>query len=437
MVGHNVHIPSLLLFILLALTPFVAFLDGPIIHGLVAVIVAVDVALFAGALRPGEADHLARLFRPASVLLALPAAWIALQAVPLPFFRWSHPAWISAKAAIDGPIFNSISLDPGRTLVVIGCYLSFAGTVFASAACALDRRRAERMLFVLIALSSVTSAALFATELSNYVWPGDPSGPDARASMLAISGLGTIFSAAAALCVFERYETRRFDGISFRPFVLAFAGCIGAMTVNLVALVLGGHAPITFATAFGFATLCLIVVFRRFPVGYWGMAAMTAIAILTASVIALSHATGRLDLTLQFSSTNASIASMTERIMADTRWAGSGAGTFTRLVPIYSDPGDSAQSAAAPTTAAQIAIELGRPALALAAVMMIVVTAQLLRGALQRGRDSFYSAAGAGCAVLLTVEAFVDASALSTAVAVITAAILGLGTAQSASRAAG
>jgi hypothetical protein len=88
----------------------------------------------------------------------------------------------------------------------------------------------------------------------------------------------------------------------------------------------------------------------------------------------------------------------------------------------------------APTAAAQIAIELGWPALWVILIMTILVLSLLLRGALQRGRDSFYAAAGAGIIVALALEAFCDAGLFNSAVLVCTATALGLGLAQRASR---
>ena len=90
----------------------------------------------------------------------------------------------------------------------------------------------------------------------------------------------------------------------------------------------------------------------------------------------------------------------------------------------------------APTTAAEIGIELGWPALLAILIMTLVLLVLLVRGALQRGRDLFYPAAGAGCIIVLTLEAFCDASLFSTAVLVYTMAALGLGLAQRASRTA-
>jgi hypothetical protein len=111
-----------------------------------------------------------------------------------------------------------------------------------------------------------------------------------------------------------------------------------------------------------------------------------------------------------------------------------GAGSFAALVPIYRSGNDIVAGGVAPTMAANIAIELGWPALCASVLLMAVVCVVLLRGSLARGRDSFYATAAAGCAVLVTAEAFVDASLAGAAVSIIVTSIVGLGVAQSVSR---
>jgi hypothetical protein len=120
--------------------------------------------------------------------------------------------------------------------------------------------------------------------------------------------------------------------------------------------------------------------------------------------------------------------------LADASWAGTGAGTFGDLIPIYRDLDDVIHGSAAPSAAATIAVELGRPALSAAVAIAIVAIVWLLQGALRRGRDSFYPAAGASSIVTLLFLAFGDVGLFATGVAIITAAILGLAVAQSRSR---
>jgi hypothetical protein len=62
-----------------------------------------------------------------------------------------------------------------------------------------------------------------------------------------------------------------------------------------------------------------------------------------------------------------------------------------------------------------------------AATWLIVL---LCRGALARGRDSFYPAAAAACAIVILGEAFCDTSLLRSSVVVLGDAVIGLGLAQ-------
>jgi hypothetical protein len=145
---------------------------------------------------------------------------------------------------------------------------------------------------------------------------------------------------------------------------------------------------------------------------------------------------GQRDLTLRYANAPAALISDADRLIGDTGWLGSGAGSFTALLPIYRDIDDPAGWQPAPTSAAQISIEMGIPALSVIAIMMLALAGFLLRGAVRRGRDSFYPTAAMSAAVVLTLEAFCDASALSTAIGLVAATVLGLGLAQSVSRSA-
>lgn len=90
-----------------------------------------------------------------------------------------------------------------------------------------------------------------------------------------------------------------------------------------------------------------------------------------------------------------------------------------------------------PSTAAALVIELGWPMTLFVFALAIGTIVALYRGALVRGRDSFYPAAAAACAVILSLQAFCDASLLRAGIAVLGDAIIGLGLAQSVSRSDG
>ena len=188
--------------------------------------------------------------------------------------------------------------------------------------------------------------------------------------------------------------------------------------------------------ACGIATLVVATVMRRFRFDVWGYSAIISIAVVVGvAVLALRPNERMVDLTVAFAnSPQAPMVLLTQRILAETSWLGTGAGTFAAILPIYRDIDELTAGNAAPTAAAAIAIEMGRPFLWVSVVGGIALAVMLLRGAASRGRDSFYSAAGASCVVAFTILLFNNNGVLGTSILVIMAAIIGLAIAQSKSR---
>jgi len=122
-------------------------------------------------------------------------------------------------------------------------------------------------------------------------------------------------------------------------------------------------------------------------------------------------------------------------MLPDSPLLGSGAGSYRDLVPIYRGVNDPADYVDPPTAAAQVVLEDGRPTLWAAILASAAMLVWLLRAALKRGRDSFYSAAGAGAVVILGVTSFGNTGLLETSALILVGAILGLALAQSRSRA--
>src|SRR5262249_34288445 len=141
------------------------------------------------------------------------------------------------------------------------------------------------------------------------------------------------------------------------------------------------------------------------------------------------------DVTLAFASNTPEHAySIAPYILAASRWSGIGAGTSSLIVPIYKEAGSLGSVAAIPTAAAKIAIELGWPMLWGIVIVIMAGIFLLLRGALSRGRDSFYPAAGAGSLVFSLLWAFCDTGILAMPVDICSGSIVGLAFAQCKSR---
>jgi hypothetical protein len=84
-----------------------------------------------------------------------------------------------------------------------------------------------------------------------------------------------------------------------------------------------------------------------------------------------------------------------------------------------------------------MALEWGYVGLLIVGVLLLQLLVVLFRGALSRGRDSFYAAGAAASLVTMFCESYCDASLTDVAVQMLAAIIVGLGLSQTTSRRAG
>ncbi len=413
--------------------PFILLVDGAIVYGLVAGLAAAGIAAVAGSMRPGETQFLISVIRPAAALAAVPALWIVIQILPLRAI--ANPIWASAAAGLGHPLAGSISIDFGASAIALGLYLSTGAVALLSAAVAVDRQRAAWILFTLMGATALTALILLADDLVGLAFLNGAGALFERVQAIDCAAIGTILSAAAGIRTVERYEIRRANPErSGAALVWTFAACSAALLVCIVVLAISSTIAATIAAAYGFGALIAIVVIRRLGFGPWGVAAIAVPAIgLAVMLIASEPGLRTKGVVLAFAPSSAPLTSASQRILDDTTWTGTGAGTFGAIMPIYRDM-DDPEISTAPTAAATLSIELGRPMLWLIVAIIVGAIVFLLRASLQRGRDSFYPAAGAGCLITLLFLSFMDAGILGTTTAVIAAAVLGLALAQSKGR---
>ena len=427
----------LFLVLLVVTTPVILLFDGPIIHGLVTAAAAVSVAIVALRIRPGEAGFLSTVIRPIAIIAAIPAFWMLFQVLPLKTVGLDNPIWESAAAALGRPLAGSISIDPGATLISLARYLSAVAIAFVAAAVAIDRRRAEWVLFALTAATTIIALMVLATGLGNFTFLSNSVGSPASVATTDSAALGIILAAATALHTIERAKMQQLSqGGSAVWLRLTFAACLIAVAICSLALFVGATSQAYFAVSCGVATFAVAIVGRRFRLGPWGYSAIVSVALVVGiAAIALQPHRQTMDLTLAFAAkAPAPLVALTQRVLTETSWAGTGAGTFAAVLPIYRDIDELATGSIAPTAVAAIAAEMGRPLLwaILMAAMALALT--LLRGAVRRGRDSFYSMAGASSIVAITLLAFGNMGLFSTPILVTTAAFVGIAIAQSKSR---
>ena len=419
-----------ILVVLICVSPAILLWDGLITQALVTGAVAAAMMITARALRPDETKFFVSIIRPLAVTAAVPALWMVMQVLPLRAL--AHPMWKSAETALGHPLADTISIDLGASILALGQYLSTIAVVFLSAAIAVDRRRAEWLLFAL-------SGACTLIGLIVLMHVSFPSGFGLPLFVLAPAldcvAIGTIIASAAGIRVIERYETRR----SSLPVLLrtSIAPSV-ALAICILALLLGGTYQVLIAAACGCAMLAWVKVIRRAaPSGLSFTIVTVLVAIAAISFTIVRPVESGKTLLLAFATSTSVTTAASERMLADAPLVGTGAGTFAALLPIYRETTDDLQAGlVGATTAATLAIELGAPMFWLIVAATVASIVFLFRASLRRGRDLFYPAMGGSCLVTLLLLAFNNAGLFGTASSLIAAAVIGLAIAQSKGRTA-
>ena len=433
-IRRNVSIARFILVALICASPAILLWDRLIMQGLVAGIVAIALVVIARTLRPGESAFLVSIIRPLAAVAAVPALWLIIQVLPLSVFV--HPIWKSAERALGRPIAGTISVDPGASIIAVGQYLSLIAVAFLSAAVAVDRHRAEWILFALtvavtaIALITLTHELFFSSSWLTAF---------AQAQAVNCVGVGAIIACAGCIRAIERYETGNSSPQRSAPALLPPLIASGAaFAVCGIALTVGASLEVLFATACGLLALACMMIIRRFRFGLWLTVWIAVPTLGVAALLAAPHLAERgTSVPLLFAAAPfASPSALSERVLDDAPLVGTGGGTFAALASIYREKDDPPHGSVAATAAAAFAIELGKPMLWLITATTAAFIIMLLRASLHRRRDSFYSAMGGSCLISLLLLAFINAGLVGTATGLIIAATLGLAVAQSKSRTA-
>jgi len=424
-----------LLTILLAATPVLAIVDGAFAqHAIVfAAAIILSLAAMAG---QGEIDTATRLLKRFSLVMLYPVFWMVLQAVPLPFAALVNPIWSTTEIALNDPSLSGhISLDPGATLRTLISYFTLLSVVISTVIVTKDRHRAETTLFVLCAVTTFMSAEVLIDQLHSFSGVIPAAGTAAAAPFAAAAALAALVNAAVIARAIERHLSKPdISRISGPLWFGLFSGVCG-IAIALASMRALSQDNLFAATVLGFLVMLFVTAVRRFGFRPWPSAVLFTILLTMAVAAAFpSFKAGFAAGLLEFVSGRSSVDTMVaRRALSDTTWVGSGAGTFRSLSRAYLDFGV-APALNPPSTAVSIAIEWGRPAL----FILVAAAAQLflftLRGAVRRGRDSFFASTATAAVLVVLCESFIDASLLSLPVQIIIAVIIGLGLSQSSGR---
>ena len=408
---------------LIALMPALVMVDGILANGVVSAIVAIAILTVVLTLDTSELNRFSRLLGPtAFIVLFIPCLWMLLQVLPISIRSLANPVWVSAATALDQPFVGAISLDISATLLSLAHYCAILAAAFVTATVTLDKRCAESVLSLLTAIAALIAAELIGYDLGYLRLPGyEHLGERADAMVIAI--IGFILSCATTIRTYEHLD-RTQHRKSRTVAIVAASASMAALVICLSAILISGDPALFLAALFGAGILIAVLAIRRWrfgPLGQAGIAALAAVAVF--GFFAVAPANKDADPTL-------ALSTQIERMLSDAKWAGSGAGSFEALLPIYRDTADSLEI---PTAAATIAIEMGRPFLWTCVIVALIGASTLFRRALLRGRDYVYSSAGAGCIIALLISLFANDGILGLTPSLMISVVCGLAFAQSKS----
>lgn len=410
--------------------PIILPFDGTVIQAIIAAYAALSLAIVVIRIRPAEAAFFSHLAWPIASVAVVPAIWMIIQV--LPFQSIAHPIWQSASAALGQSLPGSVTVDTGGTLISLVRYLSAFAIVFMTMAVAADRRRARQILYALTTAATFTSLSILAHKFGALYFLADADNLQINAAAVAIAVSGISLAVACLINAFERKKSQQPGQFNWLEIPLCFV----ALVVCGSAVIFDASGEVYFAALCGIFTVASALGIRRFSLGPWGIAAVVSIVLFIIIAIVVFEPSNRtLGLTIAYAvRTSPQIAAITQRIIAESSLFGTGAGTFAAITQIYQDIDGSMTADAAPTAAAVIAIEMGRPFLLASIAGTVVLVVVLFRGALRRQRDFFCPIAGAGCVATIALLSFGGTALFNTSVAITVSATIGMALAQSKSR---
>ena len=426
-------IASWLLTTLLAATPILAITSGSFAQHVISLATALMMAM---ATRGPEAQiaSAVQLLKPFLLIFLLPVVWMTLQIFPMSSL--ANPIWSATSIALNEPSLpGRISVDMGATLQSLFLYLVNVSLLVSTVIITRDRRMAETILFVLSAVTTLMSVEFLLGRL------------DLVAGIIPQSGAATnLFPAAAALAILtngalvaralERHLQQQniHNLASPQLWVGAFCGLLGIAVAFSALAALEQHTLVA-VTGCGLMVLVFVAAVRRLGFGFWPSALLFLVLAAIASAMVVPRSlSGGLGL-VGFVSLPPEAVAPARHLLSDAPTWGNGLGTFRLTSRAYQEFG--ATPADPPSTAVLMAVEAGRLASAILAAFAAQFFLVSFRGAVRRGRDSFFAATAAAGVVVVLCESFLDSSLSNPTIQAIVAVMVGVGLAQSMGRTSG
>jgi hypothetical protein len=382
-----------------------------------------------------EMAHAVRVTRGLKIIAIFNVIWLIFQIAPLPSWGLSNALWSSAATALNTSLWAHISIDIGNTINAIVQYLIALILIVTAIFVASDRRQAELVLYSLTAIATFVVLELELVVTGFIPTWGGEAVDHSRQMLAGIATLGAILNLATSSLLIKRLKNSSIQEFSRRHQFLFLILYLAGFTFCMFIVAKTMATNILIVALFGTATFVVVELIRRFNLTLSLALSLCLSFFLMAFLIICwrYNSTVPLSFPLQFSDAPAATLEIVERMLSETKWTGSGAGSFSALWQIYRTL-DGAALASAPTTAASVLITSGIPVFVASLLASIFLLVIFFRGALRRRRDSVYAAAAAAAVVILFCQSFCDASLESTIAALIGEIMIGLGLSQSVSQ---
>jgi hypothetical protein len=427
--------PSLLI-ALLATTPLVALVNYDIVRPVLLILIASVAAAVAINAQPDQIAGAGQTLRRFALAMLLPAAWMILQCIPVPFSTIENPIWATTRMALNEPsLAGHISLDPGATMRGAVWYLAVLAVIISTVLITKDRRRAETVLLAVTIVTTFVAAEVLLGQLA----PAAAWAPylAADSNKFGVSALLATFANLAMIAMFMERHLNRAEStfrITAREALKLLPNLCGA-AISIAAIVATRQSHLSLLASLGAALMFLIPVVRRLGLPPWP-AALLATALITvtgAAILPEARSVGSIDLLKMVDISPTNSLGIDERALSDAPSLGNGVGTYAGISRFYGDI-ETIGPITPSSTAIAVAIEWGRAALIVLGAIALQLFFFTLRGALGRGRDSFFASLAAASILCVLVSSFANPGLLTPTVQIALAAVVGLGIAQSTGR---
>lgn len=376
-----------------------------------------------------------RRLRTPLILYACALLWAVVQILPITPAGWAHPIWADAGVVL-GPLPQQIALAPTTAREEIARLLATAILFFL----ALQGGRSSRRATVLIDTLGVGLGAIAAYGLVIYAngndrifWLEKWAYPDDLTAVLVnrnhyatLTGLGVLCALSGCIRRLSADGSRETMRRLLGGRDLWLAGLILSLPLNLFALLFTHSRAGLVVTMVGLLVLLLLSGRRmRRRLLPWLALAGSGLIILFVEL------NDRVPALMIDADVRLKVWSLSWDLLMQRPWLGIGLGGFADAFQAIRPAAVTQFWDRTHNTWLESMIELGLPAALCLFTAILWAWGRCLSGALKRRRNREIPALGTAAGVLVGLHALVDFSVQIPAVGFLTAALLGLGTAQS------